>query len=198
MIDLFAIPVHKGRVIPTEEEKKGTDELLEEIWSTVSPGTWGGETGLSSGEISLMLQKDTRLEWMLKPMWEAAKMYWDHLGYVPDSRIIAESCWVNLHRKGDMTKEHSHNGGAAGVHIASVYYYKKTKDNSDLEFVDPLDYIKRMTPIGGKMDDQLLGKTVPTDQYDFLMFPSWVRHRVSPNPVDDARIAISVNWVGGI
>lgn len=97
-----------------------------------------------------------------------------------------------------MTKEHSHNGGAAGVHIASVYYYKKNKDNSDLEFVDPLDYIKRMTPIGGKMDDQLLGKTVPTDQYDFLMFPSWVRHRVSPNPVDDARIAISVNWVGGI
>lgn len=198
MINLFPVPIAKGRIVPTPEERAETDALFDEIFAQVSPGTWGGETGLSSGEISLLLHQSGKLNWLLSPLHEQIYKFWDTLNYVPVKDIFVESCWVNKHGKGDMTREHSHTGGAAGVHIASVFYYQKTDGNSDIEFVDPLDYIRRLTPLRGDIKDELLGESVHTEQYDYLIFPAWVRHRVSPNPVDHDRIAISVNWVGGL
>ena len=36
--------------------------------------------------------------------------------------------------------------------------------------------------------------TVPTETYDVLIFPSWLKHRTQPNFSQQKRIAVSMNF----
>jgi ectoine hydroxylase-related dioxygenase (phytanoyl-CoA dioxygenase family) len=38
--------------------------------------------------------------------------------------------------------------------------------------------------------------TVESNEFDLLIFPSWLNHRSQPNKSNENRIAISMNFIG--
>ena len=123
------------------------------------------------------------------------KEFWHYLGYRQDASISITASWANQHLTGDFTGEHTHCGGAEQSHVSAVYYFKKPVNSGHIEFVDPLEYVRRMTPID-HYSELYSYLEVPADQYDLILFPSWLKHRTQKNSSTDERVAVSINFVG--
>ena len=132
---------------------------------------------------------------LIEKMMPDVLQYWDQqLGYAP-AELKATASWSNWHTYNDFTGEHSHCNGRLGCHIASVYYLEKD-EGGDICLCDPLDYIRRLTPLQKDNGDAIIAEPVPTRTGDFLLFPGWIRHRTEF--ATGQRQAISINFNGDI
>jgi len=190
---MFDIPIKKGFITGTQSEIKLTWDILHDIWSTCDKGAWSGETGVSTGQQILDLHVYKEFDWIVGQLIPNVIEYWDKdLGYCP-AHIQPVASWANLHIDGDCTQEHSHSAGIRQAHVASVFYLKKG-EGGDIEFCDPLDHIRRFTPLARSVDDAILSESMPCTTGDFLLFPGWLRHRTQP--AIGKRVAISINFNG--
>jgi len=190
---MFDIPIKKGFITGTQSEIKLTWDILHDIWSTCDKGVWSGETGVSTGQQILDLHVYKEFDWIVGQLIPNVIEYWDKdLGYCP-AHIQPVASWANLHTEGDFTQEHSHSAGIRQAHVASVFYLKKG-DGGDIEFCDPLDHIRRFTPLARSVNDAILSESMPCTTGDFLLFPGWLRHRTQP--AIGKRVAISINFNG--
>ena len=190
---MFDIPIKKGFVSGTPKEIQQTWDILQDIWGSCDRGGWSGETGLSTGQQILDLHTYKEFDWITNQIMLDVIEYWDKdLGYVP-ADIQPVASWANLHTDGDYTQEHSHSGGIRQAHVASVFYLKKG-EGGDIEFCDPLDHIRRFTPLAKSVDDAILSQSMPSVTGDFLLFPGWLRHRTQP--AIGKRVALSINFNG--
>lgn len=197
MIKIFPTHLYKGKIIPTEDQDKTTLSKLTELFLQCKENNWPGESNKSTGELHLHLHQAPEFEWIVKSLYNYVNDYWfNGLEYAPLNIVLRDS-WANIHTYGDTTEEHSHSDGYMGnCHISAVYYFRKPNDCGHIEFCDPLDYIKRLTPYNNLKGINLLSTEVPCEQYEFILFPSWLRHRVPPHPVSEERIALSFNYIG--
>lgn len=196
MIDLFPIKIFKGSVVPTENQRNETSNSLDQLFLRCDKNYWTGESGYSTGQHNIELYNDVDLSWFFQEIHSDVIKYWNELNYQP-MNIVVSSCWANLHKKGDTTKEHSHSDGFYGSNIISgVYYFKKPNGIGNIKFCNPLDYLIRMTPYKTMEGIDTISSEVQTDQYDYILFPSWLRHRVDDHPSEEDRIAISFNYRG--
>jgi|TARA_B100000035_G_scaffold15313_1_gene12464 uncharacterized protein (TIGR02466 family) len=190
---MFDIPIKKGFISGTAREIQLTWDILRDIWDSCEKGAWSGETGVSTGEQILDLHVYKEFDWIVGQMIPHVIEYWDKdLGYCP-AHIQPVASWANLHIDGDFTQEHSHSAGIRQAHVASVFYLKKG-EGGDIEFCDPLDHIRRFTPLAKSVDDAILSQSMPCTTGDFLLFPGWLRHRTQP--AIGKRVAISINFNG--
>ena len=192
---MFDIPIKKGFNSGTPKEIQQTWDILQDIWRVFDKGGFSAETGFSTGQWldTYDLHDFEEFDWIVKQMMPEVIEYWDKdLGYVP-ANIIPVASWANLHTEGDHTKEHSHSAGIRQAHVATVFYLKKG-EGGDIEFCDPLDHIRRFTPLARSVDDAILSQSIPTLTGDYLMFPGWLRHRTQP--ATGKRVAISINFNG--
>ena len=190
--NLFPVPVLQGHLDPP----LGLLEELESMYKECTPGAWASETGVSTGELGMNLhQRSPLMEDLITGMMDAVVEYWDqHLGYAP-AEIQPTASWSNLHGRGDYTGEHSHCNGRLGCHIASVYYLQKD-EGGDICLCDPLDYIRRLTPLQKDNGDAIISEPVAARTGDFLLFPGWIRHKT--NRATNKRQAISINFNGNL
>ena len=197
VVPLFATPFVTGRIIPSEYEEAQTDDLLNLLFMDKKLGEFEGESGLSTGPQVLNLHEYEQLSWLMKPLTYAARDYWVNiLGYKKMFNIDCKDGWANKHFAGDSTVEHSHNDGWWGkCQISSVYYFRKPNGSSHIKFCNPNDYILRMQPYGGMKGTSTISTEFPAQQFEYILFPSWVRHRVEPSTVGP-RIAMSFNFYG--
>jgi len=191
LLNLFPVPVLKGHIDPPE----GLVEVLAEKYKQCNKAAWAKESNLSTGELGMDLMMEPLVAQVIEEMMGSVLEYWDqHLGYAP-AEIQPTASWSNLHARGDRTGEHSHCNGRLGCHIASVYYLEKG-EGGDIELVDPLDYIRRLTPLQKDHGDAIMATPVETRTGDFLLFPGWLRHRTQP--ATWKRHAISINFNGNL
>ena len=197
IVPLFATPFAKGRIIPSEYDEAATEDLLNRLFLNKKLGEFEGETGLSTGPQDLTLHEKEQMKWLMKPLTYAARDYWVNiLGYKKMMAIDCHDGWANKHFAGDSTVEHSHNDGWWGkCQVSCVYYFKKPSGSSNIRFCNPLDYILRMQPYGGMKGTSTISTEFPAEEYEYILFPSWVRHRVEPSRVGP-RIAMSFNYYG--
>lgn len=197
MIKLFPIHVYKGTINPTADQDTETLNLLNDLFFRCKKNKWPGESNLSTGELNLNLHEYEELNWLTIPLKNYVMDYWfNGLNYCSLNVYLRDS-WANLHGYGDTTIEHSHSDGYHGnCHVSAVYYFRKPKDCGHILFCDPLDYIKRLTPYNQLKGNELISSEVKAEQYDFILFPSWLRHRVPPHPSVEERIALSFNYIG--
>ena len=192
ILNLFPVPVLKGHIDPPE----GLFEAIAEKLEDCHKGKWASETGKSTGEFGMDLHLNVpQVSELIDLMLPSVVDYWDqHLLYAP-AQIEPTSCWSNWHTYNDFTGEHSHCNGRLGCHIASVYYLQKD-EGGDICLCDPLDYIRRLTPLQKDNGDAIIAEPVPTRTGDFLLFPGWIRHRT--NRATNKRQAISINFNGNL
>ena len=189
--NLFSIPVWQGHIDPPE----GLHEMLQEKYKQCNKAAWAKESNLSTGELGMDLMMEPLVAQIIEEMMGSVIEYWDqHLKFAP-AQIEPTSCWANIHQEGDTTGEHSHSSGKFGCHIASVYYLEKG-EGGNIQLCDPIDYIRRLTPLQKDWRESIISETVPTETGDFILFPGWIRHRTEP--ATGQRQAISINFNGNL
>ena len=196
-INLFPTLVHKVKIQPTEHQYKSLDALITRLLSTASEHTWALESGKSTGQHNLYLYKAIEMKWLLDATLVHVNEYWKRLDYRRGAKIIPTSSWANLHQHGQTTGEHSHCGGAVKSHVSVAYYLKKPANSGNILFTDPLEYIHKMSPV--HVYDETLGSPyseVQAEQFDLVIFPSWLKHHTQPNMSQEDRVAISINFIG--
>lgn len=196
-IDLFPTPIYSVSIPPTEQEYVELDAVLAQSFSTVPENNWALESGKSTGDHDLYLYSVPQMQWLMTQVMPHVELFWQQLNYRHDSDVRITSAWANLHKYGQTTGQHNHCGGAIKAHISAVYYFKKPAMSGDIEFVDPLEQLHRMTPVHEYSEvSGSMYKAIPTNQFDLLLFPSWLMHRTQPNLSQEDRIAISMNFIG--
>lgn len=107
-------------------------------------------------------------------------------------KLVMTDCWVNV-----MTRHVVH-----GLHlhplasISGTYYVRTPRGCSGLKFEDPrLDRYMASPPrkVRAKRDNQVW-VTLPAEQGNLVLFESWLRHEVAPNPTEAERISVSFNY----
>lgn len=115
---------------------------------------------------------------------EAAK-FWSEYGLNPEYKPVASKIWANSHGKGGWTDWHRHNN----VELSATWYPKFKQGNGNLVFKDPLDiYQGRET----RYEDPEIEMHI--NQYDLIIFPSWLEHKTQQNNIDDERLVVSINF----
>lgn len=97
-------------------------------------------------------------------------------------------CWVNI-----MPRQVSH-----GLHlhplstISGTYYVQTPRGSPGLKFEDPrLDRFMATPPLKQGRRPWIV---MPAQAGKLVLFESWLRHEVAPNPVSGERVSISFNY----
>lgn len=122
-----------------------------------------------------------------------------YVGSLPDSAIMARNehpgerfdlsnpivhYWVNVNSKDGYNISHTHSGS-----VVSGVIYLQAAGTGMIEF-QPLNYIYKINHpcwfYNGSMQYY-------PEEGDIILFPSYLLHRVEPNPVDKERVNIAFN-----
>jgi uncharacterized protein (TIGR02466 family) len=115
------------------------------------------------------------------------------LEYDLDGReLTMTDCWVNVMPRGVTHSLHLHPLST----ISGTYYVRTPRGAPGLKFEDPrLDRFMAAPPrkAGGRAENRPW-VTVPVAAGNVVLFESWLRHEVPPNPVAAERVSISFNF----
>ena len=107
-------------------------------------------------------------------------------------KLEMTDCWVNV-----MTRQVVH-----GLHlhplasISGTYYVRTPRGCSGLKFEDPrLDRYMAAPPRKSRARrENQVWVTLPAETGRLVLFESWLRHEVMPNPTEAERISVSFNY----
>jgi uncharacterized protein (TIGR02466 family) len=106
--------------------------------------------------------------------------------------LAMTDCWINIMPRRVVHSLHLHPLST----ISGTYYVRTPRGAPGIKFEDPrLDRFMAAPP--RKADcrpEHQAWVTVPAAAGRLVLFESWLRHEVPPNPVADERISISFNY----
>jgi uncharacterized protein (TIGR02466 family) len=100
--------------------------------------------------------------------------------------------WININQPGSINKEHIHPRSS----LSGVFYL--TKNNSSIIFSRNHDipwFHLRNLNSNNRTKHSFYEVSYTPQQGQFIIFPSWLTHRVQPNQSDCDRISIAFNTV---
>jgi uncharacterized protein (TIGR02466 family) len=101
-------------------------------------------------------------------------------------------CWINVMNRHVVHGLHLHPLAS----ISGTYYVRTPRGCSGLKFEDPrLDRYMAAPPRKVRArGDNRVWVTLPAEQGNLVLFESWLRHEVAPNPTEAERISVSFNY----
>jgi len=118
----------------------------------------------------------------------AAAVQWDLTGRT----LEMTDCWINILQRQGVHGLHLHPLST----LSGTYYVQIPRGSPGIKFEDPrLDRMMAAPP--RKTDASQENKpwiTVPAVAGEVVLFESWLRHEVVPNPVVAERISVSFNY----
>jgi uncharacterized protein (TIGR02466 family) len=107
-------------------------------------------------------------------------------------KLTMTDCWVNIMPRQVVHGLHLHPLAT----VSGTYYVKTPQGCSGLKFEDPrLDRFMAAPPrVAGSRTENRPWIIVPAEAGSLVLFESWLRHEVAPNPVAAERISISFNY----
>ncbi|HVY22737.1 MAG TPA: TIGR02466 family protein [Steroidobacteraceae bacterium] len=101
-------------------------------------------------------------------------------------------CWVNIMPQGVVHGLHLHPLST----ISGTYYVQTPRGSPAIKFEDPrLDRFMAAPPRTAECPpEQKPWYHIPAEAGKLVLFESWLRHEVAPNPVAMERISISFNY----
>ena len=111
---------------------------------------------------------------------------------LPSEQIVITGLWANIGKPGIPHKAHAHPNN-----FFSGTYYAVTPDTANqVTFHDPRPQPGIISPQPLKLSSENAGKiTLDIKPGTLMLWPSWFRHSVPPNPSDKDRITISFNMM---
>lgn len=148
----------------------------------------GGYT--SYGSLNRMHQLSPTFATLERKLLRHVRAYARVLEYDLSGRELAMTdCWINMMPRGVTHGLHLHPLST----LSGTYYVRTPKGVPGLKFEDPrLDRFMAAPPrLAGAAQPWV---TMPVAAGMVLLFESWLRHEVPPNPVAAERISISFNF----
>jgi uncharacterized protein (TIGR02466 family) len=107
-------------------------------------------------------------------------------------KLAMTDCWVNVMARHVVHGLHLHPLAS----ISGTYYVRTPRGCSGLKFEDPrLDRFMAAPPRKARARrENLAWVTIPAEQGNLVLFESWLRHEVAPNPTPAERISVSFNY----
>jgi uncharacterized protein (TIGR02466 family) len=106
--------------------------------------------------------------------------------------LAMTDCWVNVMARQVVHGLHLHPLAS----ISGTYYVRTPRGCSGLKFEDPrLDRFMAAPPrqVRARRENRVW-VTIPAEQGNLVLFESWLRHEVAPNPTAAERISVSFNY----
>jgi uncharacterized protein (TIGR02466 family) len=107
-------------------------------------------------------------------------------------KLVMTDCWVNVMRKRVVHGLHLHPLAT----ISGTYYVRTPRGCSGIKFEDPrLERYMAAPP--RKSRPRRANQpwvTLDAEAGRVVLFESWLRHEVAPNPVDAERVSVSFNY----
>ncbi len=118
----------------------------------------------------------------------AAAVEWDLAG----RKLSMTDCWINI-----MPRRTAH-----GLHLhplstlSGTYYVQVPAESPGIKFEDPrLDRFMAAPPRkSGARAANRAWISVPAEAGQVVLFESWLRHEVAPNPIGADRVSVSFNY----
>ena len=106
--------------------------------------------------------------------------------------LVMTDCWVNIMPMAVVHSLHLHPLST----ISGTYYVSTPAGSSGLKFEDPrLDRYMAAPPRRADAAPELRPwHTVPARAGEVVLFESWLRHEVPPNPSQAPRVSVSFNY----
>lgn len=107
-------------------------------------------------------------------------------------RLEMTDCWVNVMNRQVVHGLHLHPLAT----ISGTFYVRTPRGCSGLKFEDPrLDRYMAAPPRKARARrENQVWVTVPAEAGRVVLFESWLRHEVAPNPTEAERISVSFNY----
>jgi len=105
-----------------------------------------------------------------------------------DIEIFITQSWINKSASGEYHQAHTHHNSF----LSGTFYYKTNTNAGQLTFADP-----KYTPLEYRKQEYTafnssLWKVIP-DEYDLILFPSYILHGVGINNSSNLRISLAFN-----
>ena len=106
--------------------------------------------------------------------------------------LAMTDCWINIMPRHVVHSLHLHPLST----ISGTYYVRTPRGSPGIKFEDPrLDRFMASPPRRADCrPENRPWVTVPADAGTVVLFESWLRHEVPPNPVNSERVSISFNF----
>ena len=109
--------------------------------------------------------------------------------------LVLTDCWINIMPHRTVHSLHLHPNSV----ISGTYYVATPRNCAGLKFEDPrLSRFMAAPPRGdAPRRENQAHITYPAEAGTVILFESWLRHEVPPNPVAAERISVSFNFAWG-
>jgi uncharacterized protein (TIGR02466 family) len=118
----------------------------------------------------------------------AAAVEWD----LKDRKLSMTDCWINIMPRQTVHGLHLHPLSS----LSGTYYVQIPSGCPGIKFEDPrLDRFMAAPP--RTTDARPANRawiTLPAEAGHLVLFESWLRHEVAPNPIDAERVSVSFNY----
>jgi uncharacterized protein (TIGR02466 family) len=122
---------------------------------------------------------------------EQGKKYWEVLNLTKFLDPYVMQYWVNAVPRGGFVASHNHNP----VPISGVFYINAEPRMGNLYLENPMELVL------GKSAYHTDTRTPTRFTYEvesksgkLVFFPGWMKHHTKPNPTDDIRMSMAVNY----
>jgi uncharacterized protein (TIGR02466 family) len=118
----------------------------------------------------------------------AAAVEWD----LKDRTLSMTDCWINIMPRRTVHGLHLHPLSS----LSGTYYVQIPSGCPGIKFEDPR--LERFMAAPPRTADARTANrawiTLPAEAGHLVLFESWLRHEVAPNPVDAERVSVSFNY----
>jgi uncharacterized protein (TIGR02466 family) len=122
---------------------------------------------------------------------EHGKEYWKILNLSRYLNPYVLQLWVNGVAKGGFTASHNHNP----VPVAGVFYINSRPELGNLFLENPLDLVLGKSSYhSDTRTPTRFNHEVQATSGKLVLFPGWMKHFTKPNPTDEIRISMAVNF----
>jgi uncharacterized protein (TIGR02466 family) len=135
--------------------------------------------------------EDQNLKSIFDFITEHGKAYWKELGLSNMLDPYVLQLWATATKKGGFVASHNHNP----IAISGVFYLEARPEQGNLFVENPLDLLIGKSPrqIDSMVPSRLNYEIVATSG-KLVLFPGWMKHFTRPNPTDDVRMSMAVNF----
>ena len=165
------------------------DDVAGQRWSAKNYP--GGYTSYAS--VSRMQQFSPTFALLEKRLARHVKKFAAALEFdLADRQLAMTDCWVNIMPRQVVHSLHLHPLST----LSGTYYVQTPRGVPGLKFEDPrLDRFRAAPPrVADCSVENQSWVVMPAAAGSLLLFESWLRHEVVPNPVAQERISISFNY----
>lgn len=135
--------------------------------------------------------EDSNLKNLFDWMSYHGKKYWEILGLSEYLHPHILSMWATSIGRGGFVASHNHNP----VSISGVFYVQSNSRLGNLFLENPMDLVLGRSAI--KINETIpkrFNHEIESVSGKLVLFPGWMKHFTKPNPTDEIRISLAVNY----